>query len=120
MPKKTSVVQAPFDHSGNLLHYAKKGGYLSEYDLNHVVWRDNLPVTLTLTLMGTIRGRSAAYFEWRDPQGHVYPMFISDMADLLHATTVQEGKVCANWIVAKRGANFGIRFYAAYGDLEGQ
>lgn len=73
-------------------------------------WRPNVPVARVLRLDGTARGRSAAYFLWKDEQGRQFPMFITDMADVVRAgVATAGGLVNARWMVAKRGTNFGIR-----------
>lgn len=104
-----AVDKAPYDKSGNLLHYPMRTRY-DDPDPND--WRPNIPFTAALTLTGTRRGRSAAYFTWEDSDGHEFPMFITDVAGLLRETTVTNATVCAVWTVAKRGTNYGVRFHA--------
>lgn len=84
------------------------GGQLMHYPWGDPTWVDNDPIFLTLTLQGTERGRSAAYFVWTDPMGRRWPMFLTDMVDLLRTEDVKLGKVSAMWQVRKRGANYGI------------
>lgn len=99
-------LEAPFD-KGGLRHHA------DQYD--QVVWRRNEPFRARLHLLGTERGRSAAFYRWEDAKtGQVYPMFITDMGRLITLGTTFEagGYVDAEWVVVKRGMNYGITPHA--------
>lgn len=127
MATKTKVTTAPFGPDGSLMHYPEsrndytgakrlESGYGWEIPPRFVGpdWRPNTPFQTTLRLDGTCRGRSAAYFVWKDDAECEFPMFISDMADLVKAgATVTAGVVTAWWMVAKKGANYGIRLATA-------
>jgi hypothetical protein len=90
----------------SLLHYSHP---LYEYR-EGVEWREVEPFERTLTLKDTRRGRSAAYFIWVDALGNEYPMFMTDVADLIRRGCIEFGVVHdAMWTVRKRGQNFGIR-----------
>lgn len=102
MPKEP--IQAPYDTHGNLLHFP---GY--SYHSTQPEWRDVVPFDATLTFNGQHRGRSAAYFEWLDADGRKWPMFMTDIGDLLQAATIDLGVVSARWTVQKRGQNYGVR-----------
>lgn len=104
-------MRVPFDAQGNLMHYARP-----DYGQEHYVfdkaheWRDVEELEMTLTLNGTHRGRSAAYFEWVDALGHKYPMFLTDAADLMRRGCIEFGVVHDGmWVVRKRGQNYGVR-----------
>lgn len=123
MPAKTKVSEAPYGPDGSLQHFPTTSadysnavrletGYGWEVPPRMIGpdWRPNLPFTATMRLHETRRGRSAAYFVWHDQDGRSFPMFITDMADLVRAGTVVAGGVVAGlWMVAKRGTNYGIR-----------
>lgn len=121
--KKSTVTHVPYGPKG-LQHFpedtrdhtnAKYNFETRSYDVPPVriepEWRPNEPFPATLTLDGTARGRSAAYFRWTGESGAEYPMFISDLADVLasNVTAVRAGSVTAWWMVAKRGSNYGLR-----------
>lgn len=81
-------------------------------------WRDNEPFQAKIQLIGTERGRSAAFFRWRvvtstqiDLVDTILPMFISDVGHLImQGTQFQVGGVIdGRWYVVKRGQNYGIR-----------
>lgn len=73
-------------------------------------WREVETFERSLTIDGSRRGRSAAYFIWKDVAGHEYPMFLTDMAHLLGNASVEFGTVYDGmWKVVKRGQNYGIR-----------
>ncbi|MFI6485212.1 hypothetical protein ACIBH1_45390 [Nonomuraea sp. NPDC050663] len=103
--------EAPFDAGGNLMHYARKPyhGQAAYYQAHE--WRPNEPFVATLTMASTRRGRSAAYFIWADAEGRTYPMFMTDVADLVRDAVINQGTVTGQWTVRKRGENFGIRFH---------
>lgn len=115
--KKTSVTVAPYDHRGNLMHYAETG--IRRYrgvepqpgQPGYVEWRANEPFSGTLTLGGVTSGYSAKYVTWKAPDGRSFPMFIADLVEFIHRYSgdINQGTVHARWMVAKRGQNFGIR-----------
>ena len=53
------------------------------YSNRVIEWRKNEEVELTLHYKEYDRGRSSVTFYWADDNGHVYPMFIKDMDELL-------------------------------------
>lgn len=105
MPAKSKVTEAPYTDSGSLMHYVE-----TRYG-QQPNWLPNDPFTATLWLVETRRGRSAAYFIWRAGDGREYPMFISDMLQLVKSgvTIRPGGAVSTRWVVTKRGSNYGIR-----------
>jgi hypothetical protein len=55
------------------------------------------------------RGRSAAYFNWKNTlTGETMPMFMSGMLDLAQRGVITQGLVFGTWKVVKRGSNYGI------------
>ncbi|WP_155375787.1 hypothetical protein [Catellatospora vulcania] len=100
----------PVDDQGNLEHYPSRIHVWGkvEHDGGQL-WSDaNEPFAATLTLVSGNRGRSAAYFLWRDGAGRTYPMFMSDLVDVLMVKLVDRGVVNGRWQVRKRGQNYGL------------
>jgi hypothetical protein len=112
---KTKVTHAPFDQKGNLIPYLSKSEIADGYTgwgsyRREIEMRENKPFWAEMTLVGYSRGRSAATFEWKDAHGHEYPMFMTDIVDLLQSgAVIQGGAANLHWMVAKRGSNYGIR-----------
>ena len=106
--------RAPF-RNGNLQEWAGYGFAPGEksYGDDRDEWRDNQPFSATLVLTGTQRGRSAMRFMWRsEDTGHSFPMFAIDMAALaMSKPGVSGGRASGQWIVMKRGQNYGIARY---------
>ena len=73
------------------------------------IWKPNTEVELTLHYNGYGRGRSAVTFYWLDDDGHEYPMFITDVDELL-TQDMGTSKVHAIFTYVKRGQNYGIKF----------
>lgn len=80
-------------------------------------WRDNPVFNVTIKMMGTERGRSAAFFRWvvvgvedrPDLMGKVLPMFITDVGHvLMQGLAKPGGLISAEFFVVKRGQNYGI------------
>ena len=110
---------APF-RDGSLMEYPgrfKPGEINPEKRASPDEWRSNGPVEMTLTLETYERGRSAARFVWRDPEGRKYPMFMVDVLALMKTGQgVQGGVVTDRWIVIKRGTNYGIAALSAWAE----
>ena len=79
------------------------------YSNRVIEWRKNEEVELTLHYKEYGRGRSSVTFYWADDNGHVYPMFIKDMDELLKQN-IGVSNIHAIWTYIKRGANYGIKF----------
>jgi hypothetical protein len=77
-------------------------------------WRDNDEFEATLKLLGTERGRSAAFFKWEVVSGDLdagvkLPMFITDVGHVLMGGIAKPGGTATGrWFVVKRGQNYGI------------
>lgn len=99
-----SVDKAPYSKRG-LMHYPQ--AWFGET----IEWRPNEPFSATIRFTDYGRGRSAAYFNWQDENGQMYPMFISDLADLLTKRSVVDGEAVGLWIVRKRGQNYGLAMH---------
>ena len=102
---------------GRLVDYAGMG-----YNLNSDLdWRDNFIFTATLRFICFERGRSAAHgvFYW-DGQGWNFPMFLTDMTELIERGLFRTGVaptgeplgglVSGFWTFTKRGTNYAIRW----------
>jgi len=75
-------------------------------------WRPNLPFKATLKLKRMETGRSAVRFWWHDESTDTdYPMFGDAIVNTLTAKDSTGGKVTGEWIVVKKGANYGIELY---------
>jgi hypothetical protein len=112
------IKEFPFDQNGNLMHYPEVvwwdyAGTRDAYGMPPrigPVWIEVEPFTATLEFDTYRRGRSAAYFIWKDCEGATYPMFLKDLSELLSSTSViVNGAVHARWEIVKRGRNYGIR-----------
>ncbi|GAA4209550.1 hypothetical protein GCM10022252_76230 [Streptosporangium oxazolinicum] len=104
------IDKAPYDARGNLQHYPGPS-YSAQLGSVPTDWRPNTPFTATLTFRGSQRGRSAAYFLWEDANGRTYPMFLADLGDLILSTTLDKGVITGEWIVGKRGKNYGLKHH---------
>lgn len=103
MPPQT----APYHFNGNLLHYPERiyhQGHFTEPE-----WKPNIPFAAKLYLDSMCRGRSAAYFMWQNEQGIKFPMFMSDMLNVIQKSIIENGWVDGIWQVIKKGQNYGIQ-----------
>lgn len=109
---KLPKYKAPF-YKGSLQHYVWPPDFAHlEYGNEGEEWRDNVPFTATLECTGMESGYSAKYTWWKDEEGHRYPMFVADIVHLVQNADITGGKVWdTQWIVRKRGQNYGIRIY---------
>lgn len=116
MPEKRKLPgppTAPFKN-GSLLDYVdrdaiKRQATATDHYALPDEWRPNDPVYRTLDLGGIERGRSAARFVWRDEHGHTFPMFMTDVVDLMGSRTgVYDGVIEGHFVIVKRGANYGL------------
>lgn len=108
--------------NGNLLDYAMwepsdeetrciyGGKYLEvEYNPNcKIVWHPREEVELSLTFDYISRGRSSAKANWVDDKGHEYPMFLTDLSELIKLNACGN-KIHGIFEYVKRGCNYGIR-----------
>ena len=107
MAKKSTVTTAPYDESGNLLHWVPPPGYSWGQPAE---WRANVPFEAYMTIVAIESGRSAKYLMLVDEAGRRYPMFIADLVDALKGAGAAQGQFIARWwMVAKRGQNYGVR-----------
>ncbi|MEV4139636.1 hypothetical protein AB0J72_46665 [Dactylosporangium sp. NPDC049742] len=104
----------PYDQHGNLMFWVDHRwahSYLGERLVPYTM-RPNVDFEATLTVDSMRTGRSAKYLVWRDADGHHYPMFISDLTEMLPLVTVARGVVSGIWRVRKKGQNYGIALAA--------
>lgn len=121
---KAKAYKAPYDRNGNLMHYPETQYIRHEHKGHSVLvepeWRVPEPMRAVLVYEGYARGRSAAYFMWRHQiTGTRYPMFMSDLDEMLRTRTIPVQGVHATWIECKRGQNYGIRV-ATVAEIEAQ
>ncbi|MBV1853105.1 hypothetical protein [Catellatospora tritici] len=108
-PKTNNLLRYPVDPDGNLEHYPSLAhGYRAAEQR----WQHNRAFETTLTMVEIKRGRSAAYVVWRATDGRLYPMFLSDLGDLLTAKVIDRGVVHGTWHVRKAGHNYGLALAA--------
>ncbi|WP_051165357.1 hypothetical protein [Nocardia testacea] len=102
------VAAVPYcTRSGNMLAYPDPGSEM----------RTNAPFTATLRIVDYIRGRSAARFVLEDKAtGLTFPMFLTDMLNVLQHASIEKGVVSGRWIGCKRGQNYGLRLESQDGD----
>lgn len=119
---KPKSYKAPYDRNGNLMHYPEtQWFYVDEVrQTAPPEWRTPQPMKAVLVYEGYGRGRSAAYFMWRHQvTGTRYPMFMTDLDEMLRTRTIPVQGVHATWIECKRGQNYGIRVATA-AEIEAQ
>lgn len=107
---KIGLKQAPYDSKGSLLHFAGYGTGAGDSSPG-VTWRDNDPFHATLQVVDMRSGRSAKYVILKHPNSddeRAFPMFVTELLDMLAATTVHHGIVSGRWQVRKRGQNYGL------------
>lgn len=86
--------------TGNLMPYR---AYRNNYD-----WRDNVPFTATMTIIGYSRGRSSVKIELEESTGAIYTMFLVDLLYMLTNAVIMNGKVAGVWAFVKRGTDYGL------------
>lgn len=112
MATKKGQYKIPFHpEHGGVMHWPerlmRKGedGKYHEVDLD---WRDNYEFKAILVYQGYRRGRSAAYFLFKEAETEaVHSMFMSDFDDI--ARSMINGHVLETWTFHKKGQNYGIR-----------
>lgn len=96
------------DKAGDMLSYA--GNYYTAIE-----WRENIPFQAKMKIIRYERGRSAARFILEDTEGHTYPMFLSNMVEILTSVGVEPGGyISGMWQGVKKGANYGLQLIPEY------
>ncbi len=100
--------KVPFSSDGSLFHYCSA----KEENSPGVQWRDSeIVFDAVLHFQGYCRGRSAAYFMFKNKATQAtYPMFLTDMEDILKNRIIALGMIGGRWKAVKRGSNYGIKF----------
>lgn len=101
MSKTAGKYQIPFDENGNMREYPNHYG--------DTFWRDNDPFHADMQVIGYERGRSAVRVILKDSTERKWPMFISDLVDLIKTSDILDGKVSGQWVGTKKGQNYGIK-----------
>jgi hypothetical protein len=94
----------PFDDNDNMLDFPLYGPNKRWEEFGHKGIRQ-----LELKLDSYTRGRSSATFWWTDEVGRRYPMFLTDLEDVIRNEKINFGVVGGLWTATKRGQNFGIK-----------
>lgn len=109
MMKRNATLLTPWSASGEmLLHYPDQGLH------PNMQWRGNDVFKVKIRMLGTERGRSAAFFRWEVlegdlPKGTLLPMFITDVGHVMMLGLPELGGVIdSKFFVVKRGQNYGI------------
>lgn len=109
MMKRNATLLTPWSASGEmLLHYPDQGLH------PNMQWRENDVFKVKIRMLGTERGRSAAFFRWEVlegdlPKGTLLPMFITDVGHVMMLGLPELGGVIdSKFFVVKRGQNYGI------------
>jgi hypothetical protein len=120
MAKTNSLKRAPYQRrfrheNGQKIHIGFQLMEYAGYAPDGIDWRPNVPFRATLELRGYERGRSAARSIWYDQTTNTeYPMFMTSMVELAMESTIVQGRTnFLEWIVVKRGQNYGIEKYEA-------
>lgn len=76
-------------------------------------WRPNTPFYGTFVLDDVIRTRKSVFLT-AHPVGRseLYPLFLTDLFDVLTHMDINAGKISGTWFVKKRGAYYGLAPYA--------
>lgn len=98
-----STYQIPFDNEdGNQLHYPE-----TYFMGKKLVWKDNYTFEDTLIYKGYSRGRSAAYFNFRNIAGKTFTMFLKDFDHAIKHMV--NGAFSGTFTFTKRGQNYGVK-----------
>ncbi len=111
MVRTSGVTMVPFTAAGHLCHFEGDGYRWDNGERTGPEWRPNAPFRNVLRMTGMHSGRSAKYVELTDRDGYRYPMFVTDLLDLLErsGSGVRAGWTGSEvWIVRKRGRNYGL------------
>lgn len=127
MTKRPAYTEAPYYQSGDLCHYPGDGdrwidhpdgdqrtdGRTGKVNIGPV-WKPIVPIVATLEYDGYSRGRSAAYFWWKDIDTQVlYPMFMTDLDEILTDGLIDGKCITGTFTIIKRGQNYGIKWNGA-------
>jgi hypothetical protein len=108
--------KVPLDKNGNLLHYARPP-YRSYSGTTGTEWVEPFEFDATLMLDRMETGRSAKFVWWTDIQNSKqYPMFVSELMDIIRQGCKAGGVVKGRWKTVKRGQNFGIALVVRWDD----
>lgn len=78
------------------------------YGDRKIFWFKQQKLNLTLTYDGCGRGRSSITFYWVDQNSVMYPMFLTDMDNMIKHNKAKN-EATAEFEFVKRGANYGIK-----------
>jgi len=115
-----ATTHAPYidGHLQNYIYDKYPAEFYQGYSIDNRIkgeWRENKPFARTLQYQGWTRGRSSVNVIWQDDDGKTYPMFMKDFDAILAGgyinmpAIIGPSVVYGDWIVVKRGANYGIQ-----------
>lgn len=83
----------------------------SSYGNSTVEWVELQPFyAQSMEFVGYSRGQSSTKFDVEDENGLQYPIFVSDLFEILKSGNIYSGVIYGEvWKAAKKGANYGIR-----------
>jgi hypothetical protein len=104
------AISVPYDADGNLLHNPGPAGRGWAHQ-----WRPNDVFECTLAGPTVTRSGGIGHVEWRSAEGRIFPMFVTDLVEMINRADILGGSVQGRWIVRKRGQCYGLA-YADGGD----
>lgn len=114
MAAKKGLYQIPFHpKQGGVLHYAGDFYHWTKDAEGKDIrlgpeWKMNYEFDAELEYVTYYRGRSAAYFHFRDTStGAEHSMFMTDFEETI--PHMVRGRIRGTWTFIKRGQNYGIR-----------
>lgn len=114
-PKKRSTANTlevyPVGTDGNLIRYlppwGRKGPGATDEERG-ISWVPNTVFVETLSLEHIFHGQSAANFVWCDTKARRWPMFLTDVEELMTYGSIYFAQTSGRWQVRKRGQNYGL------------
>ena len=103
MKAKNYAGNVPMTSYGDLLSYPESWSEGKTW-----MWQPNKVFTCRMKIVSMGRGRSAAYFTLQDDNNIRFPMFMTDIMDLIANYSIDKGYVTATWTFCKRGQNYGL------------
>lgn len=107
-----ATAKVPYDARGDMRTSIPERleGESEENYKARVQWRDNIPFQTTMALVGHDRKGASAHYTFVDQKGHLFQMFMKDLADMILKTDIHLGVVSGTWAIVKRGQYYGLQF----------
>lgn len=104
MSRSNSLEEVPFNRETG-----KPMPWVGNRRWSGVEWRPNEPFDAVMVVTRMDRGRSSALFVLTDLRTSVeYPVFMTDMLEILQERQINHGKVRGTWRFRKRGQNYAL------------